>query len=160
MKHLVKFATIAAMAAGLTFAQTTAPAAPAQPQSGKTHAGMRGAMRQRMMQRLNLTDAQKTQAKAIFQQAKQNAAPLREQLKQNRAALSAAVKANDVAQIHSLSLQRGNLEGQMLGIRSEAQAKFYANLTPDQRAKADQMRQNFKAHMQQRMKQRKAANNG
>jgi len=158
MKNLVKFATVAAMAAGLTFAQTPAPAAPAQ--HGKMHAGMKGAMRQRMMQRLNLTDAQKAQAKAIFQQAKQNAHPLKEQLKQNRTALAAAVKANDVAQIHSLSLQRGNLEGQMLGIRSEAQAKFYAGLTPDQRTKADQMRQNMKARMQQRMKQKKVANNG
>jgi periplasmic protein CpxP/Spy len=160
MKNLVKFATVAAMAAGLTFAQTQAPAAPAQPQPGKMRAGMKGAMRKRMMERLNLTDAQKAQAKAIFQQAKQNAQPVKEQLKQNRAALSAAVKSNDVAQIHSLSLQRGNLEGQMLGIRSEAQAKFYAGLTPDQRAKADQMRQQFKARMHQRMKQKKAANNG
>ena len=160
MNNLVKFATVAAMAAGMTFAQTQPPAAPAQPQPGKMRAGRKGAVRKRMMQQLNLTDAQKAQAKAIFQQAKQNAQPLKEQLKQNRAALSAAVKANDVAQIHSLSLQRGNLEGQMLGIRSEARAKFYAGLTPDQRAKADQMRQNIKAHMQQRMKQRKAANNG
>jgi Spy/CpxP family protein refolding chaperone len=160
MKHLVKFATVAAMAAGLSFAQTAPPAAPAQPQLGRMHAGIKGAMRKRMMERLNLTDAQKAQAKAIFQQAKQNAQPLKAQLKQNREALAAAVKANDVAQIHSLSLQRGNLEGQMLGIRSEAQAKFYAGLTPDQRAKADQMRQQFKARMQQRMKQKKAANNG
>jgi periplasmic protein CpxP/Spy len=157
MKHLVKFATVAAMAAGLTFAQT---AAPAQPQSGKMHAGMRGAFHQRMMAQLNLTDAQKAQAKTIFQQAKQTAKPIREQLKQNREALSAAVKANDTAQIHSLSVQRGKLEGQMLAVRSEAQAKFYSNLTPDQRAKADQMRQQFKTRIEHRMKQRKAATNG
>jgi periplasmic protein CpxP/Spy len=160
MKNLVKFATVAAMAAGLTFAQTQAPAAPAQTPPGKMRAGRRGAVRKRMMERLNLTDAQKAQAKAIFQQAKQNAQPLKQQLKQNRAALSASVKANDEAQIHSLSLQRGKLEGQMLAIRSEARAKFYAGLTPDQRTKADQMRRQVRAHMEQRMKQRKAANNG
>ena len=45
--------------------------------------GLRGRMRQRMMQALNLTDAQKQQAKAIFQQARQNAQPL-EQLQENR----------------------------------------------------------------------------
>lgn len=154
MKHLVKFATVAAMAAGMALAQT--PAAPAQPNAGTT----RQHIRQRMMRQLNLTDSQKQQAKAIFQQARQNAEPLRQQLKQNREALAAAVKADDTAQIHSLSLQRGNLEGQMLGIRSEAQAKLYATLTPEQKAKADQMRQRIRARIQQRMRARKAANNG
>ena len=158
MKHLVKFATIATLAAGMALAQT--PAAPVQANPGKARAAMKQAVRKRMMKALNLTDSQKQQAKTIRQQAKQNAEPLRAQLKQNRAALAAAVKANDVAQIHSLSIQRGNLEGQMLGIRSEAQAKFYAGLTPEQKAKADQMRAEFKTRMQQRMEKRKAGNNG
>ena len=80
-------------------------------------------MRQHMMQALNLTDAQKQQAKTIFQDARQKAQPLRDQLKQNREALTAAVKADDVARIHSLTAERGKLEGQMLGIRTEAMAK-------------------------------------
>jgi Spy/CpxP family protein refolding chaperone len=155
MKHFAKFATIATMAVGMALAQT--PAAPAaQANAGKGRAAMKHAVRKRMMQALNLTDSQKQQAKAIRQQARQNAEPLRAQLKQNREALAAAVKAGDVAQIHSLSLQRGNLLGQLLGIKSEAQAKFYSELTPDQKAKADQMRQ----RIQQRLQQRKAARNG
>ncbi len=162
MKHLVKFATVAAMAAGMTFAQTQAqpaqPAQPAQTRAGRHFAGRR-AMRQRMMQTLNLTDSQKQQAKTIFQQARQNAQPLREQLKQNREALSAAVKADNTAQIQTLSAQRGKLEGQMLGVRSEARAKFYSILTPDQKAKADQMHQQSKARMQQRWQHRKDASN-
>jgi Spy/CpxP family protein refolding chaperone len=105
-----------------------------------------------MVRALNLTDSQKQQAKTIFQQAKQNSQSLRQQLKQNREAMAAAVKANDVAQIHSLAAQHGNLQGQMLGIRSEAMAKFYTTLTPEQKAKADQMQQRRK----QRMGQRKA----
>ena len=116
-------------------------------------------MRQRMMQALNLTDAQKQQAKTIFQQAKQNAQPLAQQLKQNREALAAAVKANDVAQIHSLAAQQRQPAGQMLGIRTEAMAKFYSSLTPDQKAKADQMHERIKARMQQRRQQRNS-NNG
>ena len=43
------------------------------------------AMRKRMFQALNLTDAQKQQAKTFMQQAKQNAQPLRTQLRANRA---------------------------------------------------------------------------
>ena len=107
-------------------------------------------MGQRLAQALNLSDAQKEQAKTIFQQAKQNAQPLAQQLKQNREALAAAVKANDAAQIHSLAAQQGNLRGQMVAIRSEAMAKVYSTLTPDQKVKADQMRQQMKSHMRQR----------
>lgn len=161
-QEFVRFATVAALAAGMALAQTTPAPGSAQPQqgqSGRAWAGRR-AMHRRMMQALNLTDTQKQQAKQIFQQAKQNAQPLRDQLKQNRQALAAAVKSDDVGQIHSLSAQRGTLEGQLTGIRSEAMANFYKTLTPDQKAKADQMHQRMMERMQQRMQQRKAANNG
>jgi Spy/CpxP family protein refolding chaperone len=112
-----------------------------------------------MLRELGLTDAQKQQAKSIFQQARQSAQPLAQQLRANRDALAAAVKANDVAQIHGLSAQQGNLQGQILGIRTEAMAKFYATLTPDQKTKADEFRQKVRQRMQQRMEKRKA-NNG
>lgn len=151
----VRFATVAAMAAGMALAQ--APATPAQPRAGKIMAQQ--AMRKRMFQTLNLTDAQKQQAKTFMQQAKQNAQPLRTQLRANRQALAAAVKANDVAQIHTLAAQQGNLQGQLLGIRSEARAKVYAILTPEQKAKADEMREKVRERMRQRFQKRKA-NNG
>lgn len=157
MKHsFVRFATVAAMAAGLAVAQT--PGAPAQPRPGKMWA-KQGAVRGRMLRQLNLTDAQKQQARTVFQQAKQNAEPLVKQLRENREALAAAVKANDTARIHSLSAQQGHLQGQLLGIRNEAQAKFYSNLTPEQKAKADQMRSKVRERMNQRQEKRKA-NNG
>lgn len=115
MKHTIaRFSAVAALAAGMAFAQT--PAA-------------------------QLTPAQKEQARTIRHQARQNAEPLEKQLKANREALAAAVKANDVAQIQSLSAQCGQLQGQLLGIRSEARAKVYATLTPEQKAKADRVRQ-------------------
>ncbi len=106
--------------------------------------------RPRMMQSLNLTEDQKTQAKAIFQQARQNSQPIVQELKQNREALAAAVKANDTAQIQSLSAKQGSLRGQLLTIHSEAMAKFYGTLTPDQKAKADQMQQRVRERMQRR----------
>ncbi len=145
--HLMKLAAVAALACGMAFAQT-APAPAPQPGQAKT--GIRARVRQRMMQALNLTDAQKQQAKTIFQQARQSSQPVRQQLQQNRDALAAAVKANDTAQIQSLSNQQGQLRGQLLAIRSEAMAKFYNTLTPDQKAKADQMHQRIRERMQQR----------
>ena len=66
------------------------------------------------------------------------------------ASRAAAVKGNDVAQIHSLAAQQGNLRGQLLAMRSEAMAKFYATLTPEQKSKADQMHQRMRTRMRQR----------
>jgi Spy/CpxP family protein refolding chaperone len=154
MKHQFLKLTAAAVLAGATaMAQTPAPAESAQP-GMRQHAFKRGMARQRMMQALNLTDSQKQQAKAIFQQTRENTKPIVDELKTNRQALSAAIKANDVGQIHSLSAKQGKLRGQILAARSEGKAKFYALLTPDQKAKADQMHAQFRQKMQQRMQQR------
>jgi|1185.fasta_scaffold205783_2 protein CpxP len=141
MKHTIAtFTAIATLAAGMAFAQ-----APAH-----RHA--------RMFQQLNLTDTQKQQAKTVFEQAKQAAQPLAQQLKMNREALAAAVKANDVARIDSLSREQGNLRGQLLAVRSEAMAKVYATLTPEQKAKADELRTKVRERMKQRSEHRKANN--
>lgn len=88
---------------------------------------------------LGLSKAQKGQMKAIRQQARTTAKPIADQLKQNHQALAAAVKAGDTSQIESLSKTQGALKGQALAIHSEATAKIYAGLTPDQRTKMDQL---------------------
>lgn len=99
----------------------------------------------RIAQALNLTDSQKQQAREIFQQARHSAQPVRQELKQNREALTAAAEADKSdADIQRLSTEQGRLLGQMVAIRTEASAKFYQMLTPDQRAKADQMHQQFR----------------
>ena len=146
--YFTKFATVAALAAGMAFAQ--APATTPQPAPAKAGMRARGVVRHRMLAALNLTDAQKQQAKSLFQQTRQNLQPIVQQARQNRDALAAAVKANDTAQIQQLSAQQGNLNGQILAMRSASMAKFYATLTPDQRAKADQLRQQMKQRVQQR----------
>jgi Spy/CpxP family protein refolding chaperone len=137
--HLTAIATVAALAAGMAFAQTAA--APAS-------LNLRAAVRQRMLKKLNLTDAQKAQAKTIRQQARTAAEPLREQLQQNRQSLAAAIASNDAAQIQSLAAAQGALHGQVLAIRAAAQAKFYAILTPDQQAAAAQMQQKMQQLLQ------------
>ena len=141
-KNWIKIAAAGALAAGLVFAQTTpaTPQAKTQPQA-QTHKrfARRAMMRHRMMQQLNLTEAQRQQAKAIFQQARQSAQPEVRQLRQNRAAIRAAVKAGDSAKIQQLSATAGTLRGEIMASRATAMAKFYRTLTPEQRAKADQM---------------------
>jgi periplasmic protein CpxP/Spy len=145
-RNLMRMASMAVVAAGMAFAQ--APATP--PARGQGGPGMGLGMNQRLARNLNLTDAQKAQAKTIFQEARQSAQPLRQQMIQNRQALSAAVKNNDTGQIQLLSNTAGQLQGQMLAIRSAATAKFYAILTPDQKAKADQAQQRVRQMMQRR----------
>lgn len=136
---------MAALAAGMAFAQTAAtPAA-----KGQGGLKPRAAVRQRIMKKLNLTADQKTQAKAIRQQAKTAAEPLRTQLQTNRQALAAAVKSNNAAQIQGLAAQQGALQGQALAIRSAANAKVYALLTPEQQALLTQMQEKVKGLRQQ-----------
>jgi Spy/CpxP family protein refolding chaperone len=106
----------------------------------------------RLAKYLNLTPAQAAQAKAGFQAARQSGQPIREQLKQLRAGIQQAIKAGDTARIDQLSAQQGSLKGQLLAIRHESFAKFYATLSPEQQAKADQL----PAHMRQMRQQRMA----
>src|SRR5215831_15579180 len=120
--NLIRFVTVAAMAAGMTFAQT--PASPSQqPPAAGQHMARRGDFHERMMQQLNLSASQKQEAKTIFGQARTDAKPVREQLRQNREAMLAAVKANDTARIHTLATERGSLQAKMVEIRSDAMAK-------------------------------------
>ena len=72
-------------------------------------------------------------------------------MRQNREALAAAVKANNTAQIERLSVQQGNLIGKTLAIKTQARAKFYATLTPEQRMKADQMFEQMRSRMRRGM---------
>src|SRR5690348_6238388 len=121
MKHrLIQFATAAALAAGMAFAQ--APAAPSvagHPATGHAHVNRRAAFRHRMMQQLNLTEAQKAQAKTLFQQAREKSKPFVEQLRQDRKEMAAAVKADDVSRIHSLAAKEGKTRGELMAVRSE-----------------------------------------
>ena len=152
-RRLMRLSAVAALAAGMLFAQ--APATTAQPDSGKAAVRPRAAVRQRIAQALKLTDAQKQQAQAIIQQTRQTVQPLKRQAKENRQALMAAIQAGkgDV-EIHQLALTQGNLAGQLVAARAEALAKFYGTLTPEQRAKADLMRQQVRQMIKQRIQQR------
>jgi len=140
-RHLIEIATVAALAAGLAFGQAAAtPTKPAQ---------LGAALRQRMLKNLNLTADQKAQAKQIRQATRTAVQPIRQQLLAGRQALTAAVKSGDAAQIQTLSTAQGALQGQALAIRSAGMAKFYAILTPDQKTKAEQMRQKSQQLIQQ-----------
>ena len=145
---IMKCAAVATFAAGIVFAQT--PTVDSRPGAVHAQEGRRGFMWGHMdldhvAQVLNLTDSQKEQARTIFQHARQSAQPIRQELKQNREKLTAAAKVtNSEGDIQKLANEQGRLLEKLIAIRTEASSKFYQMLTPEQRVKADQMREQFR----------------
>lgn len=87
---------------------------------------------------LSLTDAQKTQAQAIFDAAETASTTAQGQLTAAHEALQVAVKANAAdGELDRLAAVVGTIQGQLTGIRAKASAKFYALLTAEQKTKYD-----------------------
>lgn len=120
----------------LTLAVLTALPVLAQPGPGMRGGG--GNRLDYLAGYLSLTDAQKTQAQAIFDAAETATETARGQLDSARTALTTAVKANaSDAEIDRLSAAIGVIHGQVTAIQAKAQAKFYALLTAEQKTKYD-----------------------
>jgi hypothetical protein len=88
-----------------------------------------------------MTDAQKAQAKGVFQQARQTAKPVRQQLMETRKSLRAAVESGNGSQIQQLSATEGNEIGQLMAIRSSAFSKVFQTLSADQKQKLTELEQ-------------------
>jgi len=106
---------------------------------------------EQMAQALSLTASQKEQARMIFKHAQQSAQPIQQEVRQNREKLVAAAKAGKgEGDIEKLADDQGRLLGKLIAIRTEASAKFYQILTPEQRFKADQMDEQFRQKVRSR----------
>ncbi len=99
----------------------------------------RAAVRQQQMLYgyLGLSDAQKAQAKSIFDGAKTAAQPVRAQIKESKADLRAAIAAGKP--VNEIAAKVGALTGQLIAIRAGAQEQFRALLTPEQINKLQQL---------------------
>ena len=140
--RLAAWMAVGALAATSLFAAQTSPAGGhTSPTGGHGH-GRFGAF---LSTYLNLTDTQQTQAKSIFQDARQSAQPIHQELQQTRQSLRAAIQANNTAQIQQLSTTEGSEIGQLAAIRGTAMAKVYQILTPDQQQKLATLQQARKA---------------
>ena len=134
------------LAAGMIFAQTgTTPAPATNPQAGHARFHRRGMMA-RLANRLNLTDAQRSQAKGIFQDLRTQAQPIRAQLKQGRQALMNAAESGQSAdQINQLAQAQAGPLAQLAALRAQAFGKFYAILTPAQQQQFQTMQSKWSA---------------
>jgi Spy/CpxP family protein refolding chaperone len=94
-----------------------------------------------MARALNLTDAQQTQIKTILEAARAASEPLHNKMDEVHKQLEAATANGqfDEAQVRALANQQAQLMADTIVEHERAKSKIYAILTPEQRAKADEM---------------------
>ena len=132
----------------------TADEAPAPPMHGH-HMGMGMGPEGHLhflAEKLNLTDDQKTQMKAIMQKEKPTMQPLHQQEHQIDVQLRQYVEGNyDEAKVAALAAQKAQVQAAITVQQTRIHNQLYALLSTDQKAQLKQMEANHEAHMQQRM---------
>jgi len=107
---------------------------------------------------LNLTDDQKAKVKEITEANKANFQPVMQSLKENHKKMEdlTANGAFDEAQVQALAAEQGNLMAKMIVEKERVKSQIFAILTDEQKAKAGQMREEWKQKMQDRFNGGKA----
>jgi periplasmic protein CpxP/Spy len=132
--------------------QTAENAPPAPPMHGHGMGmGMEGHMHF-MAAKLNLTDDQKTQMKAVMQKERPTMQPLHQQERQIDQQLRQYVEGNfDQAKVAALAGQKAQIQAQLTVEETKIHNQLYQLLTDDQKTQLKQMEANHQARMQQRM---------
>jgi len=119
----------------------------------------RGGMMGRMLfRKLDLTDEQKEQLKAIRLESREGTKSLRQELRATRHEI-AELGSNgtlDEALLDQLATKQAGLVKQMTVEAQKTNFKMLSVLTPEQKTKLDEMKASFKEKMQERMEKRKA----
>lgn len=128
--------------------QTAEDAPPPPPMHGH-HFGMEGPMGHFFAAKLNLTDEQKAQAKAIWQKEAPTMKPLMQQERQLDQQLRPYVEGTfDQAKVQAIAAQKAQVEAQMTVERTRIHNEMYQILTADQKAQLKQMEADHEARMQ------------
>jgi periplasmic protein CpxP/Spy len=146
---------IAALAVlmGSTIARSqTADAAPAPPMH-EHMAGMGGGhMMGFFAKKLNLTDEQKAQMKAVMQKEHPAMKPLFQQQHQIDQQLRQYVEGPyDEAKVRTLATQKAQLEVELTVAQTRVHNELYQLLTPDQQTQLKQMKADHESRMRQHM---------
>ncbi len=158
MKKLSRFQTIA-----IAFVMAIAmaiPVAMAQSADGGDKGGRRGHFGRHGgrggfgmgFSQLDLTDAQKAQLKQIRENHRQSIAPLMQEMRAKRQELHQAREggAVDEAAVTQKLREIAPLEAKLMAEQSRIHQEMLSVLTPDQKAKLDQMREQFKNRRSER----------
>ncbi|HKS27177.1 MAG TPA: Spy/CpxP family protein refolding chaperone [Pyrinomonadaceae bacterium] len=92
---------------------------------------------------LNLTDAQQAEIKAFMSSSRATLETLRRKMDEERRQLDEATAGGqfDEAQVRALAAQQAQTFAELVVEHKRMEAKLYSLLTPEQRARFDQMRQ-------------------
>ncbi len=146
-KRSTRMATCLAVA-GL-FAAGVAVAGPRPMDRGH---GWHGGPKMPFLSQLNLSEDQKTQVKAIFDEEHAKIAPLAEKSMQARHALGEAIHAAafDESAVRAAAAQAAIVESDLAVERARLASRIRAVLTPDQQKQMDALRQQSLERMQER----------
>jgi protein CpxP len=110
----------------------------------------------RLWKKLNLTDAQKKEMFSIRLDERAIMKPLFEKLRSEREQLHALPMGQfDEAKIRAIAKGQADTLTELLVEKQRMKSKLYAVLTPEQRAKAEQIRQEWKARRAEECKKHK-----
>ena len=106
--------------------------------------------------KLNLSDTQKNQIRSLIQAEQPNLQPLLKQLAANHQQMLVATRGGsfDEAQVRTLANQQAQTLAELMVVRERVISKAYNTvLTPDQKTKADTLRQQMFDRMSQRFQE-------
>lgn len=92
---------------------------------------------QRLTARLNLTQDQQTQLRAILKESREQNKAMAPQIRAERNALVNAVKSDSLGQIDQITKQNVDMNTRIAANHIKTVARIYAILTPEQKAKFD-----------------------
>ena len=118
--------------------------------------GMMGGMKG-MFGKLNLTAEQKTQVEQIWKDSKEKAKPLRDQMKQAVKGMRdvMAKTPGDEAAVRQAAQAVAKTGEDLAVMKGQTKAKIDAILTPEQKAKRDELMAKFKDKIKERIKEHK-----
>lgn len=119
--------------------------------------GKRGMMAGRMFRQLGLTDAQKDQIKAIREASRENTTAIRLGMRETRKQI-AELGTNgelDLGLLDQLAAQQAEYQKQMIIERQKTKVQMLAVLTPEQKAKLDELKAGAVERMKERFEKRK-----
>ncbi|MGA2401273.1 MAG: Spy/CpxP family protein refolding chaperone [Syntrophobacteraceae bacterium] len=100
-----------------------------------------------LWKKLNLTDAQKNQIDPIISEEREKIKPLVQQLKAGRDQLNDLRKSGpfDEAKVRSIAKGQADTLTELIVAKERMKSRIYAVLTPEQRTKAEELRESWKA---------------
>ncbi|MBS1792462.1 MAG: Spy/CpxP family protein refolding chaperone [Acidobacteria bacterium] len=116
--------------------------------------GFGGPHFERLFEKLNLTEEQKTQVKQIIEDSKTRVKPLMESLRANHEQMEKLGKDGvyNEEQVTQLAAAQADTMKQLIIEKEKTKAQIFAVLTPEQRAQAEQMKEQFKERFKERFK--------